>query len=236
MTRQGSLFFLLAAVSAIAHGTNPVPDANCPEYDEFYQVYEFTSLVQDLSAGACPGSVLTGSPAYPERRIDVRIEYRRGQYFVAQETREWSVDPTDSGCMLIQPRLVREYRMYRDGQLEWARYAPDKTRRTRDGDHINNSLIAGIAQARQPEPNKVEETPFGVNCGRIDGTNMNPPNVFPGASMCSVYLPKKCRAELYMAPIELIAGMPGFGPMRGRTRELVVGSEAAVDPSTWSVP
>lgn len=133
-------------------------------------------------------------------------------------------------------RLVREYRMYRGGAVEWARHAPDKVRSTREGHPVGNSLIAGTAKARQPKPTKVEETPFGVNCGRIDRSNLNPPDIFPGASMCRVYLPKKCTAELYMAPIELIGQVPGIGPMRGRTVELVIGGAAQVDPSTWSIP
>lgn len=241
MIQSRGFSFLLACLvsgltAAVCQARNSVPDLDCPEYDEFVQSYEYTDRTLDQSAAACPGSVLGGAPSYPERRVNVRIEYLRGHYFVAQETREWSVDPQPAGCLLIQPRLVREFRLYRGGEVEWARYAPDKTKRTRDGHPVGNSLMVGTAKARQPRPTKVEETPFGVNCGRIDHTNMNPAGIFPGASMCSVYLPKKCTSELYMAPIEFIGQMPGLGPMRGRTVELVVGSSAGVDPTTWSIP
>lgn len=222
-----------AATGAMAQSPKPFADAACPEYDQFVQEYEVTGeMLGGRAMTPCPGSNLSGPQLFPQEHILVRIEYLQGDYFVVQERREWHVEPGPE-CMQITPRLVREYRRREGRDEEQAWFGDGQARRTRDGDDPGNSLVAGTAQARQPPPRALEQTPFGVNCGRIDSSVT--PGLLPGSSLCKVYLPKRCRSELYMAPIELTAPMPG-APMRGRTRSLVIGSEAGVDVSQWVVP
>ncbi len=227
-------FMVGLGATTAAWAQQPFADANCPEYDSFVQEYEYTDRFP-MAEGftPCAGSDLTGPQPFPEQRITVRIEYQRGDYFVAQEKRDWSFEPTDAGCADIQPRLVREFSLREGRDEERAIVDPGGTRRTRDGDSVGNSLIAGTAKARQPPPRQLEETPFGVACGRIDASVT--PAVPPGGSLCKVYLPKRCKSELYMAPIEF-SGVLAGAPMRGRTTSLVIGRDAGVDRSQWVMP
>jgi hypothetical protein len=113
---------------------------------------------------------------------------------------------------------------------ETALIAPDKVRHSRNGERVPNTLVAGTAQARTPRAPQLtpEDTPFGIQCLR--GTAPG-----PAGEACLAALPKKCRSELYMAPIDLQGNIPGL-PFRGRTTSLAFGREAGVDRSQWNIP
>jgi len=95
----------------------------------------------------------------------------------------------------------------------------------------------GGAAARTPRiaGTRYEITPFGIECLRIDSRT---PGVPPSTgSSCVPILPSpKCRAELYLMPIE--ATVPaGDKQIAGRTTRLELGArKELVDRSSWVMP
>lgn len=217
--------------SAAAWSQQPFADASCPEYDQFVQEYEFVGEMGALrDFRLCPGSQIGGPPEFPMRRVRVRIEYLQGDYFVHQETREWHWDPGPDGCALVVPRVVQAYRMRIGQEEETALIAPDKVRYSRNGEKVPNTLVAGTAQARTPRSPELtlEDTAFGIQCLRGNSVGLT-------GQACLAALPKKCKSELYMAPLDLQGNIPGM-PFRGRTTSLEFGSQAGVDRSQWNIP
>jgi hypothetical protein len=228
-SRLSILFLLLDASGASAQGTTPFADPLCPEYDSFVQEYEYTDEVMGMrDAAICAGSNTGGTPAFPVRLVRLRIEYRRGDHYVHQETREWNIEPGPNQCMFVTPRVVHAYRKRVGNREEAALLAPDKVRRSASGERVPNTLHFGTAHSRTPRVPTIplRETAFGVSCqfGSV-----------ASGSSCMVILPKKCKSELYMAPIELDGNISVL-PMRGRTTSLEIGRDVGVNPADWRIP
>ena len=98
-------------------------------------------------------------------------------------------------------------------------------RSSQTGESYGGLINHGGAKSRTPRVAgaRYEITPFGVECLRI-------------GTMCMPVLPApKCRAELYLMPIEAIVPV-GDKTIAGRTTRLDLGSEAQVDRNSWVMP
>ena len=110
-------------------------------------------------------------------------------------------------------------------------------RSSQTGERYGGLTSHGGAKARTPRgPGaSYENSRFGLECLRIDSRTPGVPA--SAGSVCLPVLPDpKCRAELYMMPIE-IAVPVGDKQMTGRTTRLELRArEEIVDRNSWVMP
>lgn len=228
----------LASVSTLAVAQGSSPAGQCTE--EFVQDYVLDDSVTYADITPCLDGDLNSTPAWPVRREEIHKEYSRDDFYTRLIKHDWEVDVANAqpNCVPVHRRVTRVYWKKEGKKEETARVVGSTIERSsQTGESYAGLINHGGAKARTPRvPGTLYEiTPFGVECLRIDSRT---PGVAPSmGSMCMPVLPKpKCRAELYMMPIEAIVPV-GDKKITGRTTRLDLdGSEAQVDRNSWVMP
>jgi hypothetical protein len=228
----------LAAASTLAAAQSSAPAGQCTE--EFVQDYLLDDSVTYASITPCPDADLNATPAWPLRRDEIHKEYSRDDFYTRLVQHDWHVDVEHArpNCVPVSRRVTRVYWKKEGGEEESARVAGSTIERSSQTGEKYGSLIKhGGAQARTPRgPDaRYETTRFGIDCLRIDSRT---PGVPPSmGSLCMPILPTaKCRAELYLMPIEATVPV-GDKQITGRTTRLDLGTtQARVDRSSWVMP
>ena len=134
--------------------------------------------------------------------------------------------------------MTRVYWKREGGEEESARVVGSTIERSsQTGEKYGSLIVHGGAKARTPRgPDaRYETTRFGIECLRIDSRTPGVPASM--GSLCMPVLPApKCRAELYLMPIESTVPV-GDKQITGRTTRLERGAkENLVDRSSWVMP
>ncbi|HEY5809942.1 MAG TPA: hypothetical protein VIT67_18355 [Povalibacter sp.] len=215
--------------------------AAIPCAEEFIQDYAFDGVNPYANITPCPGDHINTSPAWPQRREETHKEYSNGAFYTRHVTHDWElqIDQAQRDCIPVSRRVTRVYWTKQGNEEETVRVvnggAPERSSQT--GGQYGGLIRHGGAKSRTPRlPSaRYENTPFGIECLRIDGQT-------PGApagtgNLCEPVLPTpKCRAELYLMPIELRVPI-GDQQAVGRTTRLTIGARGElVDRSAWVMP
>jgi hypothetical protein len=227
----------LAGIGTLAAAQSSSP-GQCTE--EFVQDYVLDDAVTYATITPCPSGELNVTPAWPLRRDEIHKEYSRDDFYTRLVRHDWHVDVENArpNCVPVSRRVTRAYWKKEGGEEESARVVGSTIERSSQTGEKYGSLIShGGAKARTPRgPDaRYETTRFGIECLRIDSRTPGVP-----ASMGSVCMPilpgAKCRAELYIMPIEATAPI-GDKQITGRTTRLELGaSEELVDRNSWVMP
>lgn len=228
----------LASLSSLAIAQSSSSTSQCAE--EFVQDYVLDDPATYATITPCPDSDLEAAPAWPVRREEIHKEYGRDDFYTRAIKHDWHIDVEHArpNCVPVSRRVTRVYWKKEGGDEESARVVGSTIERSsQTGEKYGSLIIHGGAKARTPRgPDaRYETTRFGVECLRIDSRT---PGVPPSAgSLCMPVLPAaKCRAELYLMPIESTVPV-GDKQISGRTTRLELGAQAElVDRSSWVMP
>jgi len=228
----------LAGISALAVAQDSFPAGQCIE--EFVQDYVLDDPVTYANITPCPNADLNFTPAWPLRREETHKEYSHDDFYTRLIKHDWDVDVGNArpNCVPVRRRVTRVYWKREGGHDETARVVGSTVERSSQTGKSYGSLIShGGAKARTPRvaDARYERTAFGIECLRIDSRTPGVPP--PTGSLCMPILPMpKCRAELYLMPIE--AAVPvGDKQITGRTTHLDLGAKAGLaDRSSWIMP
>lgn len=193
------------------------------------QDYVLDDSVTYADITPCPDTDLNSTPAWPLRREEIHKEYSRDDFYTRLIKHDWHIDAENArpNCVPVSRRVTRVYWKREGKKDETARVAGSTIERSaQTGESYGGLIFHGGAKSRTPRVpgTRYEITPFGVECLRI-------------GSMCMPILPKpKCRAELYLMPIEVTVPV-GDKTITGRTTRLDLGpQEARVDRNGWLMP
>jgi hypothetical protein len=228
----------LAGLCTLAAAQSSAPAGRC--VDEFVQDYVFDDPVTYASITPCPSGDLSVTPAWPLRRDEIHKEYSRDDFYTRLVKHDWHVDVENArpSCVPVSRRVTRVFLKKERGEEESARVEGGAVERSsQTGERYGGLISHGGAKARTPRgPGaRYESTRFGIECLRIDSRTPGVPASM--GSLCAPVLPDpKCRAELYLMPIE-IAVPVGDKQMTGRTTRLELGArQELVDRNSWVMP
>ncbi len=228
----------LTALGPLAAAQSAPPTSQCP--DAFVQDYVFDDPVTYAGITPCPDGDLNSTPAWPLRRDEIHKEYSRDAFYARLTRHDWHLDleRAQPKCVPVSRRVTRVYLKKEDGAEESVRVVGSTIERSsQTGERYGGLISYGGAKSRTsrgPDA-RYETTRFGIECLRIDSRT---PGVPPSmGSLCGPILPDaKCRAELYLMPIEITVPV-GDKQMTGRTTRLDLGArEELVDRNTWVMP
>jgi hypothetical protein len=228
----------LMGLGTLAAAQSSAPAGQC--VDEFVQDYVFDDPVTYASITPCPSGDLSVTPAWPLRRDEIHKEYSRDDFYTRLVKHDWHLDVENArpNCVPVSRRVTRVFLKKERGEEESARVEGGAVERSsQTGERCGGLISHGGAKARTPRSPDArhENTRFGIECLRIDSRTPGVPASM--GSLCAPVLPDpKCRAELYMMPIE-IAVPVGDKQMTGRTTRLELGArEELVDRNSWIMP
>lgn len=208
--------------------------------DEFVQEYEEVAEhppTESLGRLCFPeDSPPGGPPKYPDMSRKVRIEYRRGDYFITQDSASWGYEDEPDlvrGCLVPKLVKIRVVAISEDGSSESVRIEGGRTQRSSEtGDPYRTRIRLGSPPSdRDDVPGfriTREATPFGRECTRVTqegGFN---------SSICAFVQPHTCRSVKVMLPAEDRTLDTSGIVLTGRTTSFETG--AVVDKSTWVLP
>jgi hypothetical protein len=215
----------LAGVSTLAFAQNS-SSGQCAE--EFVQDYVLDDSVTYATVTPCPEGDLNSTPAWPVRREEIHKEYTREDFYTRLTKHDWHIDAENArpNCVPVSRRVTRVY-WKREGKANETARVEGSTieRSSQTGESYAGLINHGGAKSRTPRvPGaRYEITPFGIECLRI------------GTMCMPVMSAPKCRAELYLMPIEATVPV-GDKTITGRTTRLDLGKEAQVDRNSWVMP
>jgi len=223
----------LACVSTLA-----LAQSQCTE--EFVQDYVLDDAVTYTTVTPCPDADLDAAPAWPIRRDEIHKEYSSDDFYTRLIRHDWDVDVEHArpNCVPVSRRVTRVYRKKEHGKEESARVVGSTIERSsQTGEKYGSIIEHGGAQSRTPRvPGaRYEITPFGIECLRIDSRTPGvPPSM--GSACMPVMAAPKCRAELYMMPIESTVPV-GDKQITGHTTRFDLATKGKlVDRSSWAMP
>jgi hypothetical protein len=238
-----SLCALLAACSESGSSSARANPSERPDQsgciDEFVQ--EFEEVAEDPPRETPPGlcfaenSPPEGPPRFMAMSRKVRLEYRRGDFFVTQDSASWSIDEpqVEGGCLVARLVKIRVVAISEDGVSESVRIEDGRTQRSQDtGDQYRTRIRLGSTVSDQDVVPGYrisrESTPFGHDCTRATQEGGL------DSSTCSFVQPHTCRSVKVMLPAEQRTPNTSGGVQVGRTTSFQSG--AVVDKSTWVLP